>query len=99
MGHHKMTDKRMDVTINITRGASGLFFAKSRDVPTFLASHSNEDMLRDALPLMVKCWAEEAGYEHVTIRVLPPRESVRADRANEAAVRLRVEFNRPELVS
>lgn len=70
---HVTAGKKMVITVIISRGESGIFFAKSAEAPTFLASHTDEHMLRAALPYMVKQWAEENGCSGVTIRVLPRR--------------------------
>jgi len=93
---HRMTGGTMLVTVHISQGSSGLFFAKSPDARDFLASHPNEAALRSAIPFMVKQWAEDNGYSSVTVRVLPPGDSAReADSSHD--VRIKVDFCEPAL--
>lgn len=61
----------MNIEVSITRGTSGLFFAKSQRAPTFLASHPDEKVLRTAIPDMMNVWAKENGTAVTAITVLP----------------------------
>lgn len=88
----------MVVTINIKRDSSGLFLATSKDALNFLASHIDEGKLRDALPLMVKVWAEENGFNNVSIRVLPPADSAAKPNRRSRNVRMAVQACSPEFV-
>lgn len=75
---------KLRITIEITRSGAGMFYARSKQAPTFFAAHNDEQVLRQNLARAVDLWGESQGCRvHFT---LASRQAKKAARATPQAI-------------